>query len=284
MDLSAYLTTLPVYAFTAPTADMAVISSSSSMSPTPSSCPAIPLASLAQGAEACVYTCRVADLPCVCKLRLPRAYRHPTLDERLTRERWTTEVKSMLRVSKAGVRVPCLYAALKSASPRIYMECVDGVTLRDLIEAHGVEQHVRSRIGVEVGSSIARMHAVGVVHGDLTTSNVIIPRLRGAPPTPLPDTLHACLCGCGSVWVCDPVLIDLGLSSCAASVEDCAVDLYVLARACGAAHSTRGGEHMFEAILASYLACCDRVGLDRAALQRRYAAVSARGRKRLAFG
>jgi TP53 regulating kinase and related kinases len=59
------------------------------------------------------------------------------------------------------------------------------------------------------GAAVRRMHDEDVVHGDLTTSNVIVQAGGG-----------------GGV-----VLIDFGLSVASAGEEDKAVDLYVLERA-----------------------------------------------------
>ena len=65
-----------------------------------------------------------------------------------------------------------------------------------------------------IGHSIGRMHAIEVIHGDLTTSNML---LRSSSPPSI-------------------VLIDFGLSYVSALVEDKAVDLYVLERALASTH------------------------------------------------
>ncbi|KAG5463453.1 MAG: hypothetical protein BJ554DRAFT_7360 [Olpidium bornovanus] len=65
----------------------------------------------------------------------------------------------------------------------------------------------------KVGFSLANTHAVHVIHGDLTTSNMMLRRDSGAL-----------------------VLIDFGLSYIQDMVEDKAVDLYVLERACSSTH------------------------------------------------
>ncbi len=63
-----------------------------------------------------------------------------------------------------------------------------------------------------IGSAIGKMHDAGVVHGDLTTSNIMIKE-----SAPEPGFLIA--------------LIDFGLALMQPSIEDKAVDLYVLERA-----------------------------------------------------
>lgn len=64
-----------------------------------------------------------------------------------------------------------------------------------------------------IGISLAKMHGLNVIHGDLTTSNLML-RKEG-------DSV---------------VVIDFGLSFVSALVEDKAVDLYVLERAFSSTH------------------------------------------------
>jgi TP53 regulating kinase and related kinases len=76
-------------------------------------------------------------------------------------------------------------------------------------------------------------------------------------------------------------VIDFGLAHFSVSPEDRAVDLYVLERACGSAHSDIS-PRFFDAILRGYLAClAPDVAKPVAA---KFEAVRQRGRKRLAFG
>jgi len=124
-----------------------------------------------------------------------------------------------------------------------------------------------------VGAAVGGLHATGVCHGDLTTSNLMVAtpareeekeeeqrpkrmtpsQLReaamdGPPPAPAPtppskpaSTVNLT----GAI-----VLIDFGLASTTTQDEDRAVDLYVLERAFAATHP--GAERLFEAVLTSY--------------------------------
>ncbi|KAK2961361.1 putative EKC/KEOPS complex subunit bud32 [Blattamonas nauphoetae] len=67
-------------------------------------------------------------------------------------------------------------------------------------------------IAEELGTILAKLHDANVIHGDLTTSNMIL--------TP-------------SNQIC---LIDFGLSYASADIEDKAVDLHLLRRACTSTH------------------------------------------------
>lgn len=97
---------------------------------------------------------------------------------------------------------------------------------------------------VLVGHQLALMHAADVVHGDLTTSNMMV-RSRANPQQ--------------SSALTDPpddddddeiIFIDFGLSSVSSATEDKAVDIYVLERAFLSTHPN--STHLFEQVLESY--------------------------------
>ena len=95
---------------------------------------------------------------------------------------------------------------------------------------------------------MATLHDGGLVHGDLTTSNMLVRDSDGALVRAQATTCAACqhhmvLCFQGGVlqrvaWL--QVLIDFGLSSTSTVAEDKGVDLYVLERALISAHSKQG--------------------------------------------
>lgn len=95
-----------------------------------------------------------------------------------------------------------------------------------------------------IGSAVGRMHKVGIVHGDLTTSNMMLrPWEKGREPS----NGHASS-GDGLLDG-DIVIIDFGLASQSSSDEDRAVDLYVLERAFASTHSR--AEELFTTVLDS---------------------------------
>jgi TP53 regulating kinase and related kinases len=100
------------------------------------------------------------------------------------------------------------------------MEWIDGPSIRNWLEAHTGEVEVVTAVMRAIGRSVGGLHASGVVHGDLTTSNLLL-RQRG-----------------GEVEV---VVIDFGLGSVSTSEEDMAVDLYVLERAFASTHPRSEG-------------------------------------------
>lgn len=86
-----------------------------------------------------------------------------------------------------------------------------------------------------IGRAVGRMHGIGVVHGDLTTSNLMLRQGAGSEQGGLEGEV---------------VLIDFGLASQTSADEDRAVDLYVLERAFGSTHPRAEG--LFKEVLKAY--------------------------------
>lgn len=189
-----------------------------------------------------------------------KCYRHPTLDSKLNAHRVASEARTLARARRLGLDVPAVYLVEKT-SLRLWLERIEGSTLKSVFDTHG-HSAWSLRVAEELGRVLARMHACDLVHGDLTTSNVL---LRASST---PDSAHAPRL----------VLIDFGLASQSALAEDKAVDLYVLERAFLSTHPRLSA--VFAAVLAAYAAAAPQAPatLDRLELVRQ------RGRKKLAFG
>ena len=97
----------------------------------------------------------------------------------------------------------------------------------------------------KVGRVVGKLHEIGVVHGDLTTSNLM---LRPPTRTERPEVVVGGDVG-GSLQG-DVVLIDFGLAVQTIQDEDKAVDLYVLERAFGSTHPQAEG--LFKEVLKVY--------------------------------
>jgi TP53 regulating kinase-like protein len=107
-----------------------------------------------------------------------------------------------------------------------------------------------------VGAGVARLHARDLVHGDLTTSNVLV--LGG---------------GRGAAGGGDVALLDFGLASLNAEDEDKGADLHVMMEALEATHAEMPGA--FEHVLAGY-----REAGGALAIERKVAEIVQRGRYR----
>ncbi|RHZ87486.1 hypothetical protein Glove_34g124 [Diversispora epigaea] len=177
-----------------------------------------------QGAEARVYTAPFLTKKAIIKERFGKAYRHPILDKKLTARRITQEARSLFKCYKSGVDTPVLYF-VDMENSKIYMEFIEGKVVKDLILEN--KEIKKDQLAEKIGIAIARMHSVDVIHGDLTTSNLL-----------LRDSNKSL------------VVIDFGLSYVSSLPEDKAVDLYVLERTFLSTHPNF--ENMFAEILEAY--------------------------------
>ena len=136
------------------------------------------------------------------------------------------------------------------------MEDVTGDSLRDHIQKldPNEDKMVLTALAQEIGTILAKMHNCNIIHGDLTTSNMIY-GLEG-----------------------QLTLIDFGLSCVSGLVEDKGVDLYVLERAFLSTHPNT--EDIFQELLQSY----SREAKDTKAVLAKLDEVRSRGRKRTMVG
>mmetsp|Transcript_15384 Transcript_15384/g.46444 ORF Transcript_15384/g.46444 Transcript_15384/m.46444 type:complete len:237 (-) Transcript_15384:231-941(-) len=209
----------------------------------------------AQGAESRVWEGEMSGRPCVIKERFSKKYRHPALDLKLTTSRLKQEARGIIKARKLGVLTPVLYH-VDVVDAKIHMERVEGHTLKRMLHEKTLAGEELNKVLEQLGKVIARLHDGGVVHGDLTTSNLIVRTLDGAL-----------------------VVIDLGLSQQSTLAEDKAVDLYVLERAFISAHSA-DGDGLWEVVLASYKASSKWWNPT----LNKFAEVRMRGRKRAMVG
>ena len=202
---------------------------------------------ITQGAEALLYrtTFLTSSQKVALKHRPRKSYRHPTLDTRLTKQRILAEARVLVRCRREGVSVPAV-VALDWEEGWLALEWIEGRTVRACLDEvlKGREDEggdvVRELMG-RVGRAVGRMHEVGVVHGDLTTSNLMVRSggTEGAVEVDPEQNLKG-----------EIVIIDFGLAVQTVQDEDRAVDLYVLERAFGSTHPQAEG--LFQEVLRVY--------------------------------
>ncbi|KAF2269950.1 serine/threonine-protein kinase bud32 [Lojkania enalia] len=254
------------------------------------------LAVLTQGAEALVYrtTFLTPHTPCVLKYRPPKPYRHPILDKRLTKARLLAEARVLVKCRREGVKVPAVLGGDWEMG-WLVLEWIEGRTVRKVLDEWVHRLGLRARDGRDVvdladevvqrdegemrrllglmgrvGRAVGRLHEVGVCHGDLTTSNLMV-RPPGDLQEPGPERTEDDLEG-------EIVLIDFGLATQTIHEEDRAVDLYVLERAFAATHPA--AEHLFQEVLRVYGESFKGAKV----VLKRLADVRLRGRKRTMIG
>jgi len=98
----------------------------------------------------------------VTKWRRPKGYRAPELDEKIRRERTVTESRVISEARRCGVPTPIV---LDVSRFDLVMEYVDGTKLKE-----GIDVDLSEKVGELVG----RLHDCGIIHGDLTTSNMVL--------------------------------------------------------------------------------------------------------------
>jgi TP53 regulating kinase-like protein len=231
---------------------------------------------ITQGAEAHLYrtTFLTPEIHAALKIRPSKPYRHPTLDARLTKQRVLAEARVLAKLASLGapgggeVRVPGVLGVDWDLSRGkgggggsgawLLMEWVKGRSVKDLLREWDAVQKRREgqggagereedvrRLLRRMGRAVGAMHSKGaVVHGDLTTSNIMIRPVGEQKPDGVVNSGHES--GQereGEVVDLEGeiVLIDFGLATQSIQDEDRAVDLYVLERAFGSTHPRQEG-------------------------------------------
>uniref|UniRef100_A0A9J8AT08 non-specific serine/threonine protein kinase n=1 Tax=Cyprinus carpio carpio TaxID=630221 RepID=A0A9J8AT08_CYPCA len=192
-----------------------------------------------------------------------RVYRGTFLGRsKLTRRRTTQEVRSILRCRRAGINAPVVYFVDYTTHCIFLEDIIHSVSVKDHIaSAQASEQNPQhlQTLADKIGETLAQMHDEDVIHGDLTTSNMLL--VSGAEDQNM-----------------KLVLIDFGLSYISALPEDKGVDLYVLEKAFLSTHPKT--ETLFERLLKSYTASSKKSSV----VLKKLDEVRLRGRKRSMVG
>lgn len=228
---------------------------------------------IAQGAEARVYKGVYLGKATLIKERFEKKYRHADLDTRLTKDRIKAECRAIIRAKAAGVATPAIY--LTNLDRRsIYMEYIENATiLKDFIDKN-IEKKIildslQNCIAHGLGTLIAKLHSKNIIHGDLTTSNVLLRNIDEDEAFEKYNDIN------------NFVMIDFGLARTESNAEDKAVDLYVLERSLLSAHSEI--PLLFSKIFNIYQKCYTNKNQCKDIISK-YKDVQSRGRKRLMIG
>lgn len=124
-----------------------------------------------KGAEANLYLTNWHGRTVILKKRLPKKYRQAALDNQIRTYRTIHEPQLMHEAKKAGVPTPIIFLVdVKSAT--IIMEYIDGKQIKQLLSE--VSETERRQLCLRIGRLVGKLHGSGVIHGDLTTSNMIL--------------------------------------------------------------------------------------------------------------
>lgn len=177
-----------------------------------------------KGAEASLYLEYWNNRKVIMKRRHPKKYRIPELDLLIRTQRTLHEPNIIHNAKEAGVPTPTIFM-VDVEDANIIMEFVEGKQIKEVLDA--VSKEERLNVCKLVGKLIGRLHVNGIIHGDLTTSNMIL--------TPY-----------GKV-----VFVDFGLSERSVELEPMGVDLHLMKRTLQSTHYKYAKE-CFKAVMDGY--------------------------------
>jgi TP53 regulating kinase-like protein len=164
---------------------------------------------IGRGAEAAI----TLEENMVRKWRLPKGYRQKELDEALRQDRTLREARIISDARRHGVPTPIIFDVSRF---ELRMEHVKGQKLKDVISPE---------LSCMAGEMVGRLHKAGIIHGDLTTSNMIVHD----------DRIY---------------IIDFGLAFYDGSIEAQGVDVHVYFQTLESTHNDP--ERLIEAFKAGY--------------------------------
>jgi len=178
------------------------------------------------GAEAEVYlekaTCKGKTITKIVKKRIQKDYRIKEIDIPIRRFRTKREAKVLEKAIALNIPVPKVILVDKDKM-EIEMEEIAGLKLRDKLNTLNY-----LKLSRELGGLIATLHNNDIIHGDLTTSNMVYESKKKKI-----------------------FLIDFGLSFFSEKVEDKAVDIHLLKQALESKHN-KFWEKSYTSFLNSY--------------------------------
>ncbi len=168
-----------------------------------------------QGAEAIIYLKNNK----IIKHRIKKSYRRPELDTKLRKSRTKSESKIINKLQEI-IPVPKILDT-DEKNYKISMQYLNGKKLSD-----NLEKLNHKEIAKQIGENLTVLHNQDIIHGDLTTSNMIL----------LNNQIY---------------FIDFGLGFHSHKIEDKAVDLHLIKQALESKHHTIS-EQTFKIILKNY--------------------------------
>jgi Kae1-associated kinase Bud32 len=173
---------------------------------------------IAQGAEALL----IRKDNQIIKKRISKGYRHPLLDNQLRVRRTRSEGKILSKINSL-ISTPGILK-IDEENKQIVMEFIQGEVLSNSLDNFEIPKAIS--ICRLIGENIAIIHNAGIIHNDLTTSNMIFCNEK-------------------------VYFIDFGLAFHSLRIEDKAVDLHLLRQAFESKHFKRWQDY-FNEVIESY--------------------------------
>jgi TP53 regulating kinase-like protein len=204
-----------------------------------------------KGAEANLYYGKWFGKEVIFKCRAPKLYRIEILDKNIRTLRTLSEARALIRVKNYGVNVPQVFE-IDPINATIIMKYIQGEKLKNVLEK--LEVPKKERYFEMIGKYIAILHKNGIIHGDITTSNLIV--------TPNEEIF----------------LIDFGLHEYSDSIEDKSVDLHLLKKVLISSHGNNYNL-CFKSFLKGYQEEFGEIGIQQCtAIIKNIDAIETRGR------
>jgi len=175
-----------------------------------------------RGAEAEIYLSDWRGRKVVIKKRIPKLYRNAEIDKRLREARTKLEAKLISEARSFGVATPIIYD-VDTGNSRIVMEYIEGERIKEVL--YGASKEKQKSLCFEMGCCVGKFHKNDLIHGDLTTSNMIL----------MDNRIY---------------FIDFSLGGKSKEIEAKGVDLHLLSEAFESTHSEI--LNMFDHVLEGY--------------------------------
>ena len=190
---------------------------------------------LKKGAEASLYIADWQERRVIIKVRFPKKYRPEKLDDRIRSYRTVHEPQLMHEAKAAGVPTPLIYMVNRLENS-ITMEYIERQQIKQVLNS--ASESKRQKICTQIGVLIAKLHLQGLIHGDLTTSNMILTAENKI------------------------FFIDFGLGEKNTEIEVKGVDLHLLKRALQSTHY-QFWEQCFKAVLSGYSSIVGKENMEK---------------------
>jgi len=182
---------------------------------------------LAQGAEAKILLEEKNDI--IIKDRISKSYRIKQIDDKIRKSRTKSETKLLEKACRI-INAP---KPLETHEfNKIEMPFIKGKKLSESLDSFPLKE--QKEICNKIGQEIAKLHEADIIHGDLTTSNMILTEKNKDEPKIF--------------------FIDFGLGYISRKIEDQAVDLHLLKQALEAKHF-KNWKELFASVEKGYKNC-----------------------------
>lgn len=130
---------------------------------------------LRQGAEAEIHLSSWMGKKVIYKRRITKKYRLEEIDEKLRKSRTKKEAQLMMDARRSGISVPIIYD-VDVNQYQIIMEYLDAPRVKDVLDELSMTE--QKSLCLTIGTEIAKLHGHGLIHGDITTSNLMLSKDR----------------------------------------------------------------------------------------------------------